>query len=85
MNITITQLYQSLSKKIGSDTAEELTTFIAQDISDGIEQKVSSLVNKEDLALVRKEIAEAKVDMIKWLVGLFITLALMIIGLYVKQ
>jgi hypothetical protein len=84
MNITVTQLYQSLSKKIGSDTAEELTNFITQDVSDKLEQKVSSLASKEDLALTRKEIAEAKVDMIKWFVGLFIILALMIIGLYFK-
>lgn len=77
MNITITQLYQSLSKKVASDTAEELTSFITQDVSDKIEQRASSLATKED-------VANAKVDMIKWLVGLFITLALMIIGLYFK-
>lgn len=77
MNITITQLYQSLSKKVGNETAEELTSFITQDISEKIEQKTSSLATKEDLA-------NAKVDMIKWYVGLFIVLALMIIGLYFK-
>lgn len=78
MSIIITQLYQSLSKKLGNDTAEELTSFITQDISDKIEQRSSSLATKED-------VANAKVDMIKWLVGLFITLALMIVGLYLKK
>ena len=34
---------------------------------------------------LRAEMRQAKVDMIKWLVGLFITLALMIIGLYFKK
>ena len=77
MTITITQLYQSLSKKLGNETAEELTAFITQDISDKVEQKTSSLATKEYLA-------NTKVDMIKWIVGLFITLALMIIGLYFK-
>jgi len=36
---------------------------------------------KEDL---RKEIYQVKFDLIKWLVSLFVTLALMIIGLYLK-
>lgn len=34
---------------------------------------------------VKKEIIEAKNDMIKWFVGLFFALALMIIGLYIKK
>jgi hypothetical protein len=40
-------------------------------------EKASHLTSKAD-------IANAKTDMIKWFVGLFITLALMIIGLYFK-
>nr|WP_315417294.1 hypothetical protein [uncultured Pedobacter sp.] len=39
--------------------------------------KTTHLASKEDLA-------NAKTDMIKWFVGLFIALALMIIGLYFK-
>ena len=34
---------------------------------------------------LRTEMREQKVDMVKWFVGLFIALALMIIGLYVKR
>lgn len=33
---------------------------------------------------VKKEITDAKNDMIKWFVGLFFALAMMIIGLYIK-
>ena len=36
------------------------------------------LASKEDLA-------NTKIDMIKWFVGLFMALALMIIGLYFKK
>lgn len=32
-----------------------------------------------------EKISEVKVDLIKWMVGIFITLALMIVGLYVKK
>ncbi len=34
---------------------------------------------------LRTEMREQKVDMVKWFVGLFVALALMIIGLYVKR
>lgn len=34
---------------------------------------------------VRSEIANAKTDIIKWFLGSFIVLALMIIGLYFKN
>jgi hypothetical protein len=34
---------------------------------------------------LRAEIKEAKVDIIKWMVGVFLALALMIIGLYIKK
>jgi hypothetical protein len=45
--------------------------------------------NKEDLLKLemqlRNEIKESKTDMIKWFVGLFFAIALMIIGLYIKK
>jgi len=70
MTITITQLYQLLSKKLNQETAEALTTYIST-------KNVKELATKEDLA-------QTKLDLIKWLVSLFVTLALMIIGLYLK-
>lgn len=41
--------------------------------------------NRELSAVLRTEMREQKVDTIKWMVGLFFTLALMIIGLYLKR
>jgi hypothetical protein len=45
--------------------------------------------NREDLLKLemqlRNEIKDSKTDMIKWFVGLFFALALMIIGLYIKK
>ncbi|HEY8782001.1 MAG TPA: hypothetical protein VIM16_10325 [Mucilaginibacter sp.] len=40
--------------------------------------KTAHLASKEDLA-------NTKTDMIKWFVGLFLALALMVIGLYFKK
>jgi hypothetical protein len=45
--------------------------------------------NKEDLLKleiqVNSKIEQSKYDLIKWFVGLFFALALMIIGLYIKK
>jgi len=40
---------------------------------------------KQDIAQLKQDIAQTKVDLIKWVVGLFITLAFMILGLYLKE
>jgi hypothetical protein len=34
---------------------------------------------------VKREISESKTDIIKWVVGVFLALAFMIIGLYLKK
>ena len=45
-----------------------------------IDLKISDL--RSDL---RSEIKESKVDTIKWMIGIFIALAMMILGLYIKR
>jgi len=40
---------------------------------------------KSDYSKLETKIAESKTDMIKWFVGFFVGLALMIIGLYFKK
>ncbi len=117
MTITVTQLYQLLSKKLNQETAEALTSYIATSVTENVKREVdtkaATFVNKEDIAryksevkddlyLIRKDMflmkedifkeihkirSEAnqnKFDLIKWFISLFITLALMIIGLYLK-
>ncbi len=110
MTITVTQLYQLLSKKLNQETAEALTSYIATSVTENVKGEVDTkaaiFVNKEDIARyksevkddlylirkdmflmkedLRKEIYQVKFDLIKWLVSLFVTLALMIIGLYLK-
>ncbi|QDW27739.1 hypothetical protein FFJ24_024030 [Pedobacter sp. KBS0701] len=77
MNISVTQLYALLSEKLDKDVAENLTSYIESKVDKTVVDKTAHLASKEDLA-------NTKTDMIKWFVGLFIALALMIIGLYFK-
>ena len=76
--ISLTKLYDLLSSKLGRDTAEDLTTFIAEKIKEEVENKTQRLATKQDLA-------NAKVDLIKWIFALWVTLALMIVGLYLRK
>ena len=78
MNLTITQLYTLLSEKVGKETAESLTTYIETKIESSVAYKTFYIASKADLT-------NAKTDMIKWFIGLFLALALMIIGLYFKM
>ena len=84
MTITITRLYQLLVEKTDKETAETLTTYIDGKINKDIENKITSLATKEDIANVHTEIAKAKTEMIRWYVTLFVMLTLMIAGLYLK-
>lgn len=91
MDISITQLYSFLSDKLDRETAENLTAYIEAKIEKTFVDKTGHLATKEDIADLKEDIANLKVDMendktdlLKWTVGLFITLALMVIGLYFK-
>ena len=88
MTITITRLYQLLVEKTDKETAETLTTYIDGKINKDIENKVTSLATKEDIANLRSEtkedLSKIKVEMIRWYVALFVMLTLMIAGLYLK-
>jgi hypothetical protein len=58
--ISITKLYDLLCSHPGKDSAENLTTFIAEKIQDEMENKTQLFTTKEDLA-------STKADIIKWM------------------
>ncbi len=73
--ITITELYSLLSEKVGKETAQSLTAYIEQKIEKDVEHNTRHLATREDLEKGFKEQS-------RWMLGVFITLALMILGLY---
>lgn len=75
--ITDIQLFKALKKKLGEKEAEELVSFVRATISEKLEEQIPRLATKEDLA-------NTKVDIIKWVFAFFVTLALLIVGLYLK-
>ena len=65
--ITITTLYELLSKKLDKETAENLTNFIEQKITSDLENKTQILATKQDLAKLDTRISETKAETIKWM------------------
>ena len=73
------KIYQTLRKHYGAaaDVAAA-TVEIEQIVAVNATEKIGHLATKADLS-------EAKVDIIKWMVGVFLALALMVLGLYVRK
>lgn len=60
ITVSITKLYDLLSVKMGSEAAENLTTYIEEKIRDEFNSKSTILATKKDLANLRA-------DNIKWM------------------
>ncbi len=82
------RLYQLLSEKLGNDTTEAMFKYIDNKTERAVEATIKSLATKDDVGQLRKEMAENKVDTIKWMFIFWIgqigaTLA--IVTLYLKK
>jgi hypothetical protein len=92
MNSINLNLYNTLRKALS--LSEEKSQNVAKAIQEAIVEKeiddAKEFMSKEikDIAtkdFVKKEIAESKTEIIKWFIGMFIALALMVIGLYFRK
>jgi hypothetical protein len=73
--ISITDLYDLLSQKLGKKEAKTLVDFVEAKIENTMNEKARYLATKRD-------VSEAKSDIIKWMFGTFIAIVIMILGLY---
>lgn len=72
------KLYELIKEKLGKETAETFIDVMEAKVSGKVDEKTKQLATKEDLH-------QTKIDLIKWVFAFFVTLALMIIGLYLKK
>ena len=87
MVITTTdiQLFQILKQKLGEKEAEALVTFVDAKIKESNEQSLKVVASKEDIANLKTDIANSKVETLRWTFGFFIAIMLAITGLYFKH
>ena len=62
--ITTTRLYSILEQKIGRNEAETLTSYIDEKIAEEVKSNTGDIATKD---FVKKEIAESKSEIIKWM------------------
>ena len=79
------QLFQILKQKIGETEAEALVSFVDGKIKDNNEANLNILSTKQDLLQLEIRLKDKMTDQFKWVIGVFLTLAIMIIGLYLKK
>ena len=77
--------YEIFKNKLGEKEAEIVIEYFESKAEGKYAQKKDVFLTKEDKIDSITKIESAKTDMIKWFVAVFITLALMTIGLYFKK
>lgn len=75
-----------LTERLGNDTTEAMFKYIDNKTERSVEATIKTLATKGDIAIVRKEISEAKTENIKWMfvfwvgsVGTMLAIALLIL------
>ena len=71
-------MFKILRERIGEEQSQAITQYIEAKVEKNMEDSKNVLATKEDLA-------NTKVDIIKWVFGFFIVMILAIIGLYFKH
>lgn len=80
--VSITELYEILSQKLGKNEAKLLVDFVETKVDKSIEDKSDHLASKEDLLNLRVDMEKGFRNQSQWLLGIFITLVILILGLY---
>ncbi len=78
MIVSEIELFEILSQQLGRDKAKTLVEYVEHKVDKRLEDKTNLFATKED-------IANAKVEILRWTFGFFIVIILAVIGLYFKH
>jgi len=96
MQVSEIDLYELLKGKLGEKEAKAVVGHIAIVVNNKYEEKKGGLVTIEDksklltkddaykIFATKEDLANVKVDIIRWIFAFWITLTLAIVGLYFK-
>jgi len=77
--------YEIFKNKLGEKEAETIIEYFESKAEEKYQQKKDVLLTKDDKIELISKIEATKTEMIKWFVAFFITVILMIAGLYFKK
>jgi hypothetical protein len=79
------KVYEIFKSKLGESEASAILEYIDEKAEKKIAEKKDVLLTKDDKIQIIEKIAETKVDIMRWMFGVFAMLMLAIIGLYFKH
>lgn len=77
------QVYELLRAKMGDKEAKELASRLAGKPHRAPLEEKNLLATKEDIAMLKADIANAKIEILRWILFLVCTLIFAVLGLYV--
>jgi hypothetical protein len=83
MIISDIQLYELLASKLGRSEAQGLVEFVGASVDKKMEEKTNTLATKEDILLIKQDLSNVKIELIKWMVATGIALAGIIVAFMV--
>ncbi len=78
MIVSEIELFEALAKELGREKAKSLVEYVEHKVDKRLEERTNVFATKED-------IANAKVEILRWTFGFFIVIMLAILGLYFKH
>ncbi len=77
------QLYELLCTKLGEKEANALVKQLENRFDRNFIDPKNLLAQKEDIAMLKADIVNAKIELLRWMLVIFVTLVLAILGLYI--
>ena len=78
MSVSELKLYELLRSKLGEKEAETFLEVLEETVQKKVDSAKSQLATKDDLH-------QTKIELIKWVFAFWISLIIMIAGLYIKK
>lgn len=81
MSISEVSLYKALRNKLGDETASELVEFVKGEVNAEMDRKTDTFLTKEDKLDLIEKMNKDKIDLIKWMVALWVSAIGLIIAI----
>lgn len=76
------QLYELLKAKLGEKGASDVIRQLKHQPTEKLFDPRNLVANKEDIAMLKADIANARAEILRWVLFLFVILILLVLGLY---
>lgn len=76
------QLYELLKAKLGEKGADDVVRQLRHQPNEILFDPKNLVANKEDIAMLKEDIENARIEVLRWLLVFFVIIMLAVLGLY---